>query len=294
MVANLQSILGTLTLPVVAAPMTGVSGPELVAAACLAGVIGSFPAHNASSHAELDSWLEAIEEQRQLAMAARTGTAARVAPIALNLVMRLKSRLEGDVAAVLKHSVPIVIASVGSPAEVIPPLRAAGTVVLADVASMRHVEKSLEAGADGLVLLTAGAGGNTGWVNPFAFVRAVRAEYDGPLVIAGGVCDGTSLFAARTLGCDLAFMGTPFIATTESRASDAYKRALVQSTLDHVKPRMGPEGTTANYLGDSELSAGHTVSCVRSIVSVAELVAGLCREFDHARSSTQRTPPVPA
>ena len=210
MAAGLRDMFESLVLPVVAAPMTQVSGPELVSAACVAGVIGSFPAHNASSHEELDAWLSLIERERQRAI----DSGLVPAPVALNFVMRMKSRLAGDVRVAIEHRVPLVIASVGSPSEIVPVLHDAGTFVVADVANMRHVEKCLESGVDGLVLLTAGAGGNTGWVNPFAFVRAVRAIYDGPLVLAGGVSDGVALRAAIALGCDLAFMGTAFIATT--------------------------------------------------------------------------------
>lgn len=271
-----RTMLDSLTVPAIAAPMTQVSGPELVAAACLAGVIGSFPAHNARSHEELDEWLTRIEFSRQQALA----EGRRPAPVALNLVMRLKSRLDGDVEVAIKHRVPLVIASVGSPREIIPSLHAAGTRVFADVASLHHVERCLEAGADGLVLLTAGAGGNTGWVNPLAFVRAVRTIYDGPLVLAGGVSDGVSLRAAITLGCDLAFMGTVFIATEESRAPQDYKNALVDSNLDRVVATLGPEGLTANMLKETSWTAGHTVSGVRTVSTVSDLVSRLKQEWD--------------
>lgn len=270
-----RSLIDELRLPIVAAPMTAVSGPELVAAACLAGVVGSFPAHNASSHEELDAWLDNINGQ--IASARQAG--GHPGPIALNLVMRAKSRLRGDVAAAIKHDVPIVIASVGSPAEIIPPLHEAGILVFADVASLRHADKSLAAGVDGLVLLASGAGGNTGWVNPFAFVRAVRSMYDGPLVLAGGVSDGIALRAAITLGCNLAFVGTRFIATHESRADNEYKQALLNATLDHVVARLGPEGLTANMLGDSNYTAGHSVSGIDAIISVADLVDELASQY---------------
>ena len=128
----------------------------------------------------------------------------------------------------------MVITSVGSPEPVLKPLKDAGCLVLADVASVRHAEKAVAAGVDGLVLLTAGAGGQTGWVNPFAFVRAVAPFWDGIVVMAGGMADGQAIAAAETLGCDLAYMGTKFIATRESLAKDAYKQMLVKSRLDDV------------------------------------------------------------
>jgi nitronate monooxygenase len=191
---------------------------------------------------------------------------------------------------------------------------------LADVATLRHAEKALAAGADGLVLLSAGAGGQTGWVNPFAFVRAVRAMFDGPLVLAGGISDGYALWAARALGCDLAYMGTRFIATRESMASDAYRELLVASSLDDVLLTKAFTGLQTNMLRPSILaagldpaqldeqisedrardlyggggmqtvrrwrdvvSAGHSVSGVGEVTDVATLVDTTAREYDAAR-----------
>jgi nitronate monooxygenase len=176
-----------LTVPVVAAPMTDVSGPDLVVAACRAGVIGSFPTHNAASTDELERWLVRIAD----GLAGRAEHARPAAPIGANLVVhRTNARLSGDLRAVIRGGVEVVIASVGSPRAVVDPLHDAGIVVLADVASLRHVDRAVDAGVDGLVLLTAGAGGQTGWANPFAFLRAVRQRYDGIVVLAGGVSDG--------------------------------------------------------------------------------------------------------
>src|SRR6185312_9804392 len=133
-----------------------------------------------------------------------------------------------------RHKPEIIITSVGSPAPVLKPLHEAGAIVLADVATIRHAERAVESGVDGLVLLTAGAGGQTGWLNPFAFVRAVRKFFSGPIVLAGGISDGHALRAAQALGCDLAYMGTRFIATRESLADERYKQMLVKSTADDI------------------------------------------------------------
>jgi nitronate monooxygenase len=156
--------------------------------------------------------------------------------------------MNAELACLLRHRVELVITSVGSPAEVIGPLHDIGCVVFADVATMRHAEKAIGAGVDGLVLLTAGAGGQTGWMNPLAFVRAVRSIYAGPLVMAGGISDGYALWAARVLGCDLAYMGTKFIATAESMADPEYKRMLVESTMDGVLLTRAFIGLDANGL----------------------------------------------
>ena len=160
------------------------------------------------------------------------------APVCANLIVhRSNARLEQDLAVLLRHRPEMVITSVGSPAPVIGPLHEAGALVFADVASIRHAERAVAAGADGLVLLTAGAGGQTGWLNPFVFVRAVRAFFDGPIVLAGGISDGHALRAAQALGCDLAYMGTKFIATRESMAdavtSRCWSPAAPTTPADH-------------------------------------------------------------
>ena len=156
----------------------------------------------------------------------------------------------------LRHKPEMVITSVGSPAPVIEPLHDAGALVFADVASIRHAERAVAAGADGLVLLTAGAGGQTGWLNPFVFVRAVRAFFDGPLVLAGGIADGYALRAAQALGCDLAYMGTKFIATRESMADARYKELLVTSSADDILLTTAFTGLQTNMLRPSIEAAG--------------------------------------
>lgn len=299
-----------LTLPLIAAPMLRVSGPELVAAACRAGVIGAFPTKNARTVEELDAWLADIAARCE-------SLERRPAPFCPNLIMR-DGRLKEDLACVARWGAEMVITSVGSPAPAIAALHDAGCLVLADVASLRHAERAIEAGADGLILLTAGAGGQTGWLNPFAFVRAVRAMFDGIVVLAGGVSDGAALAAARLLGCDLAYMGTRFIATPESLASDAYRAMLVDASMDEVLLTSAMTGLPANMLApsiraagldpdrlDEQVgeararerfgagaegprrwsdiwSAGHSVSGVRSVISVQALVDQTRAEFEVA------------
>jgi nitronate monooxygenase len=179
------------------------------------------------------------------------------APVCPNLIVhRSNARLQADLAVLLRHRPEIVITSVGSPAPVLAPLHDAGALVFADVASIRHAERAVEAGADGLVLLTAGAGGQTGWLNPFVFVRAVRGFFDGPVVLAGGIGDGHSLRAAEVLGCDLAYMGTKFIATPESMADPRYKAMLVTSSADDILLTTAFTGLQTNMLRPSITAAG--------------------------------------
>lgn len=231
-----------LSLPLIAAPMTGVSGVDLVVAACRNGVIGSFPTHNAGSLDNLDRWLGEMTDALRYS--------GRVAPIAPNLVVHPSNlRLKEDLACLVRHQTELVITSVGSPAGVVGPLHDAGCQVYADVATQRQAEKAIAAGVDGLVLLSAGAGGQTGQANPFAFVRIARDMFEGAIVLAGGIADGVALYAAKVLGADLAYMGTPFIATQESLAATDYRDALVASTMDDVRLSDAVGGLPASLLG---------------------------------------------
>jgi nitronate monooxygenase len=243
-----------LSLPLIAAPMFLVSGVDLVVAACRNGVIGAFPTVNCRSPEQLDGWLDDIESRLRNYSEA---SGKRSAPICPNLIVhRSNARLQQDLQVLLRHEPEIVITSVGSPAPVLAPLHDAGALVFADVASIRHAERAVEAGADGLVLLTAGAGGQTGWLNPFVFVRAVRGFFDGPIVLAGGIGDGHALRAAQALGCDLAYMGTRFIATSESMADARYKAMLVASSADDIVLTTAFTGLQTNMLRPSIVAAG--------------------------------------
>jgi nitronate monooxygenase len=250
----LARLRGRLHLPLIAAPMFLVSGVELVVAACSHGVIGSFPTANCRSAEQLDGWLTEIDTRLQRQSDAN-GKA--MAPVCANLIVhRSNVRLADDLAVLLRHAPELVITSVGSPEPVLVPLHDAGVLVFADVASLRHAERAIEAGADGLVLLTAGAGGQTGWLNPFAFVRAVRQFFEGPIVLAGGISDGHALRAAQALGCDLAYMGTKFIATQESMADPRYKAMLVESSADDILLTHAFTGLQTNMLRPSIVAAG--------------------------------------
>ena len=243
-----------LSLPLIAAPMFLVSGVDLVVATCRNGVIGAFPTVNCRSAEQLDDWLGDIQDKLRR-HSEQSGKAA--APICPNLIVhRSNARLDQDLKVLLRHKPEIVITSVGSPAPVLALLHDSGALVFADVASIRHAERAVAAGADGLVLLTAGAGGQTGWLNPFVFVRAVRAFFDGPIVLAGGIGDGHALRAAQALGCDLAYMGTKFIATNESMADARYKEMLVASSADDILLTTAFTGLQTNMLRPSIAAAG--------------------------------------
>ena len=258
---NRLPFMDRLVLPVIAAPMLRVSGIELVSAACAAGVIGAFPTANCASLDEFDTWLQRLNRE--------AAEQPQRAPYCPNLIMRRNpERLKAEVDLIVRHRTELVITSVGSPASVIPTLHDGGCLVLADVASLHHAERALEAGVDGLVLLSSGAGGHTGWANPFAFVRAVRQMFDGPIVLSGGLSDGIALRAATVLGCDLGCVGTRFIATQESLASDPYKNMLLHSSMDDVLATRAFTGLPANFLKPSIVRAGLNPDDLDETISV--------------------------
>ncbi len=252
--SKFAALSARLRLPLIAAPMFLVSGVDLVGAAVAAGIVGSFPTANCRNTEELNTWLTQMQERSREAEQRSGRTSGVICP---NLIVHHSNpRLADDLSTVLKYEPTLVITSVGSPAAVLQPLHDAGALVFADVGSVRHAERAAAAGADGLVLLTAGAGGQTGWLNPFAFVRAVRSFFKGPIVLAGGISDGVALRAALALGCDLAYMGTKFIATHESMAAPAYKQMLVDCGADDIVLTRAFTGLQTNMLIPSIQAAG--------------------------------------
>ncbi|MBS4215194.1 NAD(P)H-dependent flavin oxidoreductase [Neobacillus rhizophilus] len=239
--------ISNLKLPAIVAPMFRVSGPDLVIAACRSGVIGSFPAINPRTTEELDHWLTQISTALEHTL--------NPAPYAVNIVIR-SEKLSEELDVVKRHKVPIVITSVGSPEQVVPHIHSYGGLVLSDVATLRHAQKAVELGVDGLILLCAGAGGNTGWLNPFAFVRAVREFFDGIVVVAGCIMDGASIRAAEALGADMVYMGTRFISANESMAVDEYKLKLLASNIDDVMTTNKISGMPANFIRSTIEAAG--------------------------------------
>ncbi len=299
-----EELKAQLRLPVVAAPMMLVSGPDLVIAAGRAGILGAFPALNARTTAQLKDWLERID-----------GT-LNGRPYAVNLIVQGPGapRFVDDLAMIEATKPPVVITSVGDPSMAAERIHAFGGLVFHDVATLRHARKAIEAGVDGLILLTAGAGGHTGTANPFAFVSQVRAFWDGPLLLAGGIADGSGVAAARALGADLVYMGTRFIASEESMAAPEYKDLLVSQTMADVVLTDRISGLAATFLRGSIVragldpdalperldvfkpnlpegikawrdvwSGGHGVGSITDIPPVAEIVDRLAAEYEAAK-----------
>lgn len=245
--SKLNELKQHLRLPAIAAPMFLVSGPEMVLAACEAGIMGSMPANNARTIETLDQWLGEISSR----------TAAIGMPWAINIMVhRTYARTDEEMALVLKHKPPVVITALGSPREIVAEIQGYGGIVLADVNSLKHARKAAEAGVDGLVLICSGAGGHTGTLSPFAFVPAVREFYDGAIVLGGGVGSGNAVRAAEVLGADFAYLGTRLIAATESMADPEYKDMLIAASADDIITSASLTGVPANWLKASLIAAG--------------------------------------
>ena len=294
---------GRIALPVIAAPMFLVSGPDLVVETCKAGVVGSFPALNQRSTEGYGEWLAEIRE--------RIGNAA--APFGVNLIVhRSNARLDADLAETVRQRVPFVITSLGAVSEVVEAIHGYGGLVFHDVINLRHAQKAAEAGVDGLIAVCAGAGGHAGTYNPFAFVQEIRQFYQGTIILSGAMSTGAHVVAARAAGADFAYLGTRFIATTESRAPEDYKQMILAATAKDIvytnaisgvngnflsasleaaglDPANLPEFNRELHLGSSEKrawkniwSAGQGVGAIHDVPSTAELVARLRREYDAA------------
>ncbi|CAN7525711.1 nitronate monooxygenase family protein [Trinickia sp. LjRoot230] len=311
----LPAVLKNLTLPVVGSPMFIVSYPELVLAQCKAGIVGSFPALNARPAEQLDEWLTQIDEGLAAHRAAHPG--ANIGPVAVNqIVHQSNARLEHDVRVCVDHQVPIFITSLRAPVkEMIDAVHSYGGIVLHDVINLRHAQKALEAGVDGLILVAAGAGGHAGMLSPFALVGEVRRMFDGPIVLSGAIANGGSILAAQAMGADLAYIGTRFIATQEAHAVASYKHAIVNATAADivytnlftgvhgnyiresiVNAGLDPDAlpssdkTAMNFAGDKAKAwkdiwgAGQGVGLMDDVPTVAELVERLTCEYNEARA----------
>jgi nitronate monooxygenase len=240
---------GRLRLPVVAAPMFLISGPDLVIEACRSGIIGAFPTTNARTTQELDAWMSRI---------ATSLTGNQVAPWATNVITHsTNQRLSQDLELVARYRPPIVITALGSPKPAIELVHSYGGTVIADVINLTLAKKAIDAGADGLACVSAGAGGHTGFISPFAFISAARELTDGLLIVGGGIADGYGVAGAIAAGADLVYMGTRFIATHESLATDDYKRMVVESTLDDLLVSASITGTPATWLKPSLRRVGY-------------------------------------
>src|SRR6266576_883939 len=246
---------GRLSIPVIGAPLFIVSVPDLVIAQCKAGIVGSFPALNARPPALLDEWLARIKQE--LAAHDKAHPEAPSAPFAVNqIVHRSNNRLEQDLAVCEKHKVPIIITSLGAREELNQAAHGWGGIVFHDVINQKFAHKAIEKGADGLILVSAGAGGHAGEISPFAFVAETRQWFDGPIALSGAIGNGRAIRAVRMLGADFAYIGSAFIATTEANAVEGYKQMITASTAEDIVYSNLFTGVHGNYLKPSIVAAG--------------------------------------
>lgn len=313
---SLPKLLSSLRIPVVGSPLFIISNPKTVIAQCKAGIVGAMPALNARPAEQLEAWLKEITEELDRHNQANPDNPA--APFAINqIVHRSNERLMTDIELCMKYKVPIAITSLGARAEVNDAMHSVGGITLHDVINDKFARKAVEKGADGLIAVAWGAGGHAGTLSPFALIQEIRAWFDGPLLLSGSIASGGAVLAAQAMGADLAYIGSPFIATHEARASDEYKQAIVESGGEDIIYSSLFTGVHGNYLrksienagmdpdnlpeGDvSKMSfsdgsskpkawkeiwgAGQGVGAVKEVTSVADLVSRLEREYQAARA----------
>ena len=304
-----------LRLPVIGAPLFIISHPPLVLEQCKAGIVGAFPALNARPEEQLDAWLAEITEELGSYNAKNPERPA--APFAVNqIVHRSNSRLEHDLKMCEKYKVPIVISSLGAVPEVNQAIHAYGGIVLHDIINNRHARSAISKGADGLIAVAAGAGGHAGPLSPFALVQEIREWFDGPVALSGAIANGGAILAAEAMGADLAYIGTPFIATDEARAVDDYKQMIVDSAAadivysnfftgihgNYLKPSIAKAGMDPENLPEADPSkmnfdekqtgakawkdiwgSGQGIGAVKSVRPVADYVDQLAEEYHAAR-----------
>lgn len=294
------ALQGRLRLPAIAAPMFLVSGPDLVVETCRAGLIGTFPALNQRSSEGYSDWLGEISD--------RLAGVPDAAPFGINLIVhRSNPRVEADLKITVQHKVPLVITSLGAVAELVEAVHSYGGLVFHDVIGLRHAQKAAEAGVDGIIAVAAGAGGHAGTVSPFALVAEIRRFFEKTIILSGAMSNGAQIAAARAMGADLAYLGTRFIATRESLASDEYKQMILRSTFANIVYTPAISGVNANFMRESIVangldpdnlpphgkldmneeakvwktiwSAGHGVGTIDDIPTTAELCARLKAEY---------------
>lgn len=306
-------------LPVIMAPMFLINDPNMVLRACESGIIGTFPALNARTTEILDDWLKQITtEWKELK---QSNPDKKIAPWGINFIShRTNKRFYEDLQLIEKYQPPLVITSLGDPSPVVKIVHEYGGLVLSDVIDIKFAKKALEKGSDGLVLVTAGAGGHGGTYNPIAFIHEVREFFDGPLVLAGGLSKGEDILVAEILGSDFAYLGSRFIPAVESKAVDEYKEMILSSSIEDIIYTDTFSGIHANYLipsiekagldpknlpskDDIDFSnlrekkakawkdiwgAGQGIGSIKKIQTVAEIVEELKQQYDKAKAKVTK------
>ncbi len=315
--SKLPPVLAAQKFPVIASPLFIISNPKLVIEQCKAGVIGSMPALNARPASQLDEWLAEITEA--LAAHDRAHPDQPSAPFAINqIVHKSNDRLEHDMQLCVKYKVPVIITSLGAREDINQAAHSYGGVVLHDIINNKFAHKAIEKGADGLIAVAAGAGGHAGTKSPFALIQEIRQWFDGPVALSGSIASGGAILAAQAMGADFAYIGSAFIATHEARAAEAYKQAIVDCNSDDIVYSNLFTGVHGNYLAPSIRAAGldpdnlpesdpskmnfggdakkawkdiwgcgQGIGAVTAVVTAAERIAQLKKEYQEARARLQ-------
>src|SRR5690554_5341752 len=249
----------SLALPLIAAPMFLISSPRLALACCKAGIVGSFPALNQRSSEGFEEWL--VQMNSELAQWKQDNPDKITAPYAVNLVVhRTNPRWQADLELCVKHQVPMVITSLGAASQVVEAVHSYGGLVFHDVTNQKHARKAAEAGVDGIIAVSAGAGGHAGTVNPFVLVHEIREVFDGTILLAGGLSHGEDILAAQAMGADLAYMGTRFINTKESEANEAYRNMIIEAVSADIIHTPAVSGIPASFMRQSLEAAGYDMA----------------------------------
>ncbi|WP_026808631.1 NAD(P)H-dependent flavin oxidoreductase [Arenibacter latericius] len=254
--SNKATFIKDLSLPAVAAPMFLISGPQLVIECCKNGIVGTFPALNQRTTAGFEEWVIAIKSALN---AFEEETGKKAAPFGVNLIVHpTNPRLEADLKICIKHQVPLIITSLGAVSQVVDAVHSYGGLVFHDIIKKRHAEKAAEAGVDGLILVSAGAGGHAGTINPIPLVAEIKKFFNKTILLSGCLSNGRDIATALQMGADLAYMGTRFINTKESKATEEYRKMIIDAGTDDVVYTAAISGVHANFLGASLKAAGIT------------------------------------
>lgn len=260
------TFINDLSLPVVAAPMFLISGPELVIECCKNGIVGTFPALNQRTSEGFEAWV--IQIKTALANFEKE-TGKKAAPFGVNLIVhQTNPRLEADLKLCMKHKVPLIITSLGAVSQVVDAIHSYGGLVFHDIIKKRHAEKAAEAGVDGLILVAAGAGGHAGTINPMTLVAEIKKFYHKTILLSGCISTGRDVASALQMGADLAYMGTRFINTNESKATDEYRKMIIDAGASDIVYTASISGVHANFLGASLTAAGITAEDLKKDVKI--------------------------
>ena len=253
---NKPNFINELKIPAVAAPMFLISGPEIVIECCKNGIVGTFPALNQRTSEGFEEWV--IEIKTELDNYEKE-TGIKPAPFGVNLIVhQTNPRVKKDLSICIKHKVPIIITSLGAVSQLVNAVHSYGGLVFHDVIKKRHAEKATEAGVDGLILVAAGAGGHGGTLNPMPFISEVRSFFDKTILLSGCISSGRDIASAIQMGADLAYLGTRFINTLESKADEKYKEMIINSKAGDIVYTAAVSGVNANFLRQSLESMGIT------------------------------------